>query len=330
MTVDQGSARPIMTNGMSRYAAGSNTATRARLNNTATRPYDRIATFADVTDPDGSCFAMIFQNHADSFRFFQPCIKTLEGVGEMFLLEEPDPVHNYLGTTQSVAVIDRCDRALPLLKHTVQAVPSLDLSSPPMGHTKFFCLHGVSTINITRAYIQQASCAGVFCDRQQELVNNQKCGCFFTNKESNVVMSMDVTLPVPPTFNTTGSRTIHRFRSWRTSQLFVHPESWKVLIANLNNDSTDRKYRDPLRSAVTKIVDHVNKAGGWTCVGWVRTGAVQDESDNTGATIANMEQDPHISYLYPTNAEQLLQSEVFNTMRFHHSAVAVSDNNTVE
>jgi len=314
-------SRTISTNTSSRYTAGFSTASRMRLSGSNSRPYDRIAMFADVLDSNGACFALIFQNHSDSFKFFQPCIKTLEGIGEVFVLEEPDPVKSYLGDTQSVPLVDRCDRALPLIAASIIAVPTVPITSPPVGHTKYFCQHNLRDLKIGRVYVQKASCGGVFCDRQQELVNNQKCGCFFTNKESNIVLSLDVTLTVPASFNISGQRTIQRFKSWRTSRLFVNPDSWKPLLTVINDEASDRKYRSMLRQAVKRVVDYVNDKGGWTCVGWVKTGTIQDESDITGATIASVEQEPHLTYLFPTSGETILSTSQYKTLRFNHNQV---------
>ena len=325
MNTDQINTRSVATNAISRYTPGATGNTRTKLSNFASKPYDRIATFADILDPKGTCFAIIFQNHSQSFSFFQPCIKTLEGVGEIFILEEPDPVSNFLGTTQSVPIVDRCDRALPVLPQTVSEIPHVPLSSPPAGHTKYFCEHGLNSIHISRLYFQQSSCAGTFCDRQQELTTNQKCGCFFTNKQGNIVLSLDVTIKVPPSFSITGYRTIHRFKSWRTSQLFVKEHSWKSLIACLNSDSTNHKHRDALRTSAKRIVDFVNEHGGWTCIGWIRTGSVQDESDTAGAMIASSEQDPHITYLYPTNMNLGTTCTEFDNLRYDYLDVDNED-----
>ena len=324
MNAEQGNPRNVATNGIARYTSGSTTASRMRLSNVGSRPYDRIATFADVLDANGTCFCIIFQNHAESFEFFQPCIKTLEGVGEVFVLEEPDPVSHYLGTTQSVRILDRCDRALPLLPAVIRDIPDVALTSPPIGHTRYFCQHAINDIAISRLYVQSSACGGTFCDRQQELSNNQKCGCFFASKQGNVVLCMDVTLKVPPSFSVTGSRTIHRFRSWRTSQLFVKPETWKVLIASLES-SNGREHRALIRRAAKSVVNYVNQNGGWTCIGWIRTGGVQDESDNTGATIANIEQDPHITYLFPSNATEIMQSSEFDKLRYDHTQTSAEN-----
>jgi hypothetical protein len=73
--------RQLVTSG-SRYATGSNTGQRQRLGG-GNRNYDRLALFAD-TRSNGRCFAIIFKNSAASTHFFQRCIRTQEGVGNIF------------------------------------------------------------------------------------------------------------------------------------------------------------------------------------------------------------------------------------------------------
>jgi hypothetical protein len=64
---------------------------------------------------------------------------------------------------------------------------------------------------------------------------------------------------------------------------------------------------------VKKVLEYVNQNGGWTYVGWVRTGTVQDTSDTAAResdNIASRDQAPHISYLYPTDTQILAEGNV--------------------
>lgn len=71
--------------------------------------------------------------------------------------------------------------------------------------------------------------------------------------------------------------------------------------------------RDPianrvLRSRVSKLVELVNNAHGWTIIGWVRTGRVKDaseEGNNYAMDIASEDLKPHIVYLQPTDPKDL-------------------------
>ena len=57
-----------------------------------------------------------------------------------------------------------------------------------------------------------------------------------------------------------------------------------------------------LRQAVNDITKHVNDNGGWTIIGWIRTGRVKDQSSdiNTSDIINTLFPKPHISYLFPS------------------------------
>ena len=102
----------------------------------------------------------------------------------------------------------------------------------------------------------------------------------------------------------------------RTSNLFVKASTWEVLDANDFYDHTDN-----LRKAVSSIVTYVNGHGGWSYVGWVRTGSVVDVSEqadrdnNKEENITSMEQTPHLSYLYPTDPN-IVDNKEFEELQF--------------
>jgi hypothetical protein len=86
--------RQLVTTG-SRYASGMNSGQRQRLGG-GNRNYDRLALFAD-TRGNGRCFAIIFKNSTASTIFFRRCIRTQEGVGNIFFLDEPTAVISTIG-----------------------------------------------------------------------------------------------------------------------------------------------------------------------------------------------------------------------------------------
>jgi hypothetical protein len=304
----------VITTGAGRYGAASGNS-RARLPGNTTRAYDRIITFGDVSTLDGRCFAVILKTQTLSAQFFLPSIQSLEGVGEIFLLEEPEAISTSLGSTGSVPVLDNCFRTIPLAVPYSDSIPSIQLTSPPLGATKYFCQHNQNNIAMSMAAHTVASCGGQFCDRQVIFTNPlQRCGCFHFDREKALVIDMDVTVSVPLTFDQDGSKTISHFRSWKTSQLFVKPEAWALLRAN------DMEQVQQVREAVHAVLDHVNAHGGWTYVGWLRTGMVQDSSDtsigNLPENLARVTQQPHLSYLYPTNTACVAEdNEAFQSCR---------------
>ena len=59
-----------------------------------------------------------------------------------------------------------------------------------------------------------------------------------------------------------------------------------------------------IRLKFENMVQHINHNGGWTIVGWFMMGSVVDAASNE-ITI-------HISYLYPTEVDDVVGSEGFN------------------
>ena len=68
VSMSDGGAKPTLTSGSIRHTAGQSGMNRQRLSNMQGRPYDRIATFADLQDP-GACFAVVLKNPRESQHF---------------------------------------------------------------------------------------------------------------------------------------------------------------------------------------------------------------------------------------------------------------------
>ena len=307
VTGDSG-GRYLLTSGLpTRQATGPNS--RARTGTaTYNRNYDRLVMFADLRSSTGRCFACILEKQRDSTRFFDKMKNGQEGVGDIFVFEEPPPVKNTLGSTTSVAIVELCARTLPVVGRYDQAVPLTPLTSPSAGETAYFAKHHVTNLMLGAASFQEAICAGKLCDRQVEKkAITWKCGCIFAEKHtlSPCVVEVNVGIDVPLSFDPSGSKVVHNFRSFRTSQLFVDEDCWPTITLG------DPHQRTLLRRAVTNVVTHINSHGGWTYVGWVRTGAVQDTSDigsKESENVASRDQTPHISYLYPTDSADVAET----------------------
>lgn len=110
-----------------------------------------------------------------------------------------------------------------------------------------------------------------------------------------MVLRMDVHISVPPSFEASEIKVIRHFMSWRTTCVFVERQAWSEI------DPNDIEVTQLIRKAVASIVPYVNNNGGWSMVGWLRTGNTKDASDATatGEDIASINQAPHISYLCP-------------------------------
>ena len=292
--------RQILTTG-SRYAPGVSGASRQRLGG-GNKNYDRLALFADTKEP-GRCFAVIFKNPAMSSSFFKRCERTHEGVGYTFFLDEPTGVTNTLGSTSSVPIVDEVLDCLPLSNSIKTLVPTVPLVPPEMGCTRYFASHNVS-LEIPNASFVESLCNGIFCDRQlcaDSMTNpkSAKCGCFHYDRTSApITIQFGITLECPLDFDQTGATDVSSFRSYRTTLLFIKKENLKYV----KKDSYHHLHL--LRKAVEDIFTYVNNNGGWSYIGWLRTGTVHDVSEtqsNTAENLASTSQMPHLSYLYPTN-----------------------------
>ena len=127
---------------------------------------------------------------------------------------------------------------------------------------------------------------------------------------------MTVTFPVPEKFDANGLQSVLAFRSLRTSRLFVDPDCWNLL------DCDKQEHEDALRIAVDRINNYISRKGGWTYIGWLRTGSTTDQSDIIAfkdvENISSLTQSPHISYLFPTNARDIANKNVqFQRLRLH-------------
>lgn len=158
----------------------------------------------------------------------------------------------------------------------------------------------------------------VLCSDRQALLEGtgQSCGCFYkTERHEPLVIEMTVTFPVPEDFNAHGIQSVVEFRSLRTSHFFVTPDCWSLL------DRKNQAHEDALRAAVERVTKYINTRGGWTYVGWLRTGSTTDQSDpaiKDAENIASLTQTPHISYLLPTNRRDYAETNMaFQRLRLH-------------
>ena len=94
----------------SRYTTGNAPASRMRSNNSAS-PYDRMLTFADMSNP-GKCFVMIFPTSRDSDRLLS-YLKITGMIGDYFAVVEPDGIQKSL-TDQDLPIVESKNKLVPL------------------------------------------------------------------------------------------------------------------------------------------------------------------------------------------------------------------------
>jgi hypothetical protein len=115
------SDRSVITSTVNR----SHSQTGNRQRTTTSKNYDRIVTFADLAHNQGKCFAFIFTNHKESTGFFRYCSTNQEGVANLFVIEEPQSVTKWLGTLNSVAIVEGCSLALLITNNYNIQVPKV-------------------------------------------------------------------------------------------------------------------------------------------------------------------------------------------------------------
>jgi hypothetical protein len=319
--------KQLLTTG-SRYVPGMSIASRQKIGG-GNRNYDRLALFADTREP-GRCFAVIFKNPTMSTKFFKRCERTHEGVGYAFFLDEPTPVTNTLGSTSSVPILEEVLDCLPLSNSIKTLVPAVPLIPPEMGCTRYFASHNV-TMEIPNSSFVESLCNGIFCDRQlcvDSMTNPKtaKCGCFhYDRSTAPITIQFGIVLQCPLDFDQTGAIDVSSYRSYRTTLLFIKKENLKYVKKNSYH------HLHLLRKAVKDIFTYVNNNGGWSYIGWLRTGTVQDVSDtqsHVAENIASTSQMPHLSYLYPTN-ELIINdnNEEFQKLQMIPSEENLNENN---
>ena len=268
-----------------------------RQRHIAKQPYDRMFTFGDVNDP-GVCFAIICKTHQETRTLLKRCSKSQEGVGNVFVIVEPDAIEYFLGDSTSVPIVESPQDFFPINNPMDTVVPQTMPTMPEADHMLYFALHG-EKITCKRTTLKEGVCSGVFCDRQ--LVNvgsTHNCGCLYMSAKDRYdsVLNMDVTFTVPPSFHVESKATVAHFQSWKFSNIFVPKETtWTTL-----NKDEDFQV---LRQSVATITEYINNNGGWTIVGWIRSGHIHDQSSDTVMpdNLTSLHPKPHISYLQPTN-----------------------------
>ena len=281
--------------------------------------YERYFHFADAASSDGGVFAVLCKNSVESRSFFRHAERSGDGVGCLFAIEEPEPTVDFLGTDNpSLPIITGFTRAIPLAPDFEGIVPKTTMIAPPMGHTRYFAGHGAKNIGMATIVLVNASCNGTMCDRQSGVLSaGVKCGCTHTtSNHAKLVVSMRLSLPCDTSFDPSRRATVYDFRSIRTSRLFIDSKIWNSL------DIDNPNHKDMIRQAVKNVSKYVNDRGGWTYVGWLRTGKQLDASAanaRDAEDVTSINQRPHVSYLYPTKADDIVGTAEFRRLMLNGS-----------
>jgi hypothetical protein len=300
-----------------RSAAGNANYQNNRPNQSA-KTYDRLLTFAYVTDP-GKCFALLMQTKAASVEFFKHGRNQGFGVGDTFLIGGPYHSVNRLGTATAMALLDTFSGQVFPLENGVQYLPRFVLEAPvTAGSTKYFCYHGIQLDLPANIKPVQSICSGRLCDRQIRPNNLLQFNCGCMNPDSKGIghiLNMNVTIPCEPGFDVGLKTTVLHYRSLKTTNVFADDRA----LRSVQTDSHTHLTR--LKSRIQTVLNYINHHGGWTLVGWIRTGETADASDagNT-ENLASISSSPHLTYMMPTN-RIILDSPAYKLLRFTEESV---------
>ena len=274
----------------------SNNQNRTRGNKATS--YDRCYTFADLSSPAGKCFTVLCRTSKESKSFIHST-KDYDGVGDPYLIQEMTFQGDYLDKSHSIPIVDKGKGGLPLASLVMSDLVTVPLTVPAMGESEYFCLKGIR-LDLRAACFAISTCEGFQCDQQYDFSEaaSGQCVCFQALTKAPVV-EVDVEMPCSTSYEVNGKARFLKFRSRRTSSLFVAKDAWGCLKDNRVSDM------QVLRKAVKKITAYVNGHGGFTIVGWSRTGAVADAAKDDkkldrGDMVTSDNRKPHISYLMPT------------------------------
>ena len=295
--------------------------------------YDRLVEFADLNDA-GNCFVMIFKEQSKAKLMLKYCTDA-SAIGTPMLLGNPLKSPG----TMARSGLPIVEADFPLVPLTVEAadfdittvIPEVKIQVPEEpGALKYFVLHGVNNVKITRFFYvtESVSCTGLMCDRARELVDkNVSCGCINTGFDSRAtVAKVTVKIPVPQSVNGTDHAEVTNFRSQRFTELVVADNK---AMQKKDNAYFSKNYMKH-NFAIRNLVDFVNTNGGWSIVGWFRRGASADSSTE-GATAESFATTLHISLLVPTSSPiRHLKDDEFNKLRLSSANVTATAGNSVE
>lgn len=216
---------------------------------------------------------------------------------------------NYLGGTQSIPLLQHATRVYPVECDYAKVLPPVPLKRPDAGETKYFVYHNFKELVVGKTEVENSSCGGRFCDRQVSAGGTPgaivPCGCFHRKDKYRLIARHLLRIPCEGNVNETGRVMVVNFRSLRFDELLFRQGSQRVFdTIELGDDIVI----SVLRTRVCKLVKHVNRHHGWTIVGWARTGKVRDaneEGNRDADDVAAEEVSPHVTYLYPTDQDDV-------------------------
>ena len=254
--------------------------------------YNRIITFADMNSDDGRCFLRIFKDTDD----FQDFLLTAGGfkVGSIIAFYEPKPPTGYISKHHDMPILTKYSSSY--LADIVVPQGEVAYKDPNPGETRFFKYQG-QTISVNFANIENTNCTGDMCDKQ-----SFECSCPSSKMITHLVINAEVT--------------------FGENKMEVQSHALtKLLVKNLGvNDKKDDVMMGTgmraMRVCINRIVNYVNHNGGWSLIGWAKTGEIVDQIDGE-ETLGSLDVTPHLIRTMPTGNlnEEIMDELMFNRNR---------------
>lgn len=254
-------------------------------------------TFASLNDAiPRTCVVLETTNDTHNLFWYWDKAHTAVSVGVRIAVQTPR-VMGFLPTKSVIITTDQ-----PFLLLTAPAIPLKALSANNSTHEmRYFVLKGqkIAYDKNHMPVVWKTSCNADVCDRLQfQHSTTVSCGCFGQNSKNdssarNCILKFDIWFK-----DSAGQKVgVENFTSLRTSRVFFKNEvvvgDYETLSAAGNKEILHRKF--------ACAVKHINKAGGWTIVGWFIRGEIDDDAKEDAESNALSDKlQYHISYLYPT------------------------------
>ena len=262
------------------------------------KEYDRMFMFGGI---EGDMFAYIATNENNGRLLVCHLKDNVVGLGKPFVIINPEvKARSMMKNDMSTIITHR--PMIPLSESFYRHFPTKAARVPSSaGEDALFVYHHLSIKLskikvICKHCIDKVVCRGCLCDRKAAFEPNQGCGCFDVTggcKLSPVVLEYTVNFPR----GIHDLRSVAKERSLRSTYLFLKNPT---TLGRLDSAAFDAEHRKITKSVV-KCVDHINSVGGFTVVGTIALGRVQDSSgapqSHSTATLPTL----HVTYLYPTD-----------------------------
>ena len=297
-----------------KVTSSSNFGSNKRAKTSSTTTYNRYFLVADLESPP-HCAAVLPRSTEEAARLLS-IVNGGPFVGVPFCCAEPHPTTQTLGDFLPVLQLPRSP-FLPLTSIEPHLESTENMMAMPrnIGETNYFILTDkLISLHCINACPEQ-TCLGIQCDRQK---GKAGCSCQHSTNHTSSVYEFDIEFPVPLSVyhadpdddpNVRNTTTVVGFRSLRTTKLFF--KNYETYCSrHTTRDQECNRIR--IREMFDDMVDFINISGGWTVVGWFMMGSVIDAATNSTDKIQNNEITIHISYLYPTDADELCKTDEYS------------------